>query len=234
MATMQAHCPSERASLHRCRPAYSDSSRYSRKLVSQLSQSCNPKSGAAGTNSSLSVLKKARLPTLVLQPNSFPDSEDQLTAEIKGIYAGLVIVEAKCINIDTAQACDSASELDQEYWQASIALHRTLLYEHHDYLMATQHPSATPALKKPATKYATPARLWKNGIHAFLEVLRHRRPESQDCMLAFIYLACQMMALLYETVAKFQNTWIECLGDLTRYRMAIEDEKELHAQWDGK
>ncbi|EAT79811.2 hypothetical protein SNOG_13011 [Parastagonospora nodorum SN15] len=43
-------------------------------------------------------------------------------------------------------------------------------------------------------------------------------------MLAFIYLAYQMMALLYETVPAFEDTWIECLGDLGRYRMAIEDE----------
>lgn len=43
-------------------------------------------------------------------------------------------------------------------------------------------------------------------------------------MLTFIYLAYSMMALLYETVLEFEDTWIECLGDLGRYRMAIEDE----------
>lgn len=32
------------------------------------------------------------------------------------------------------------------------------------------------------------------------------------------------MALLYETVPAFEDTWIECLGDLGRYRMAIEDD----------
>lgn len=76
-----------------------------------------------------------------------------------------------------------------------------------------------------------PARMWKHGIHAFLEVLRHRRPHSQQYMLAFIYLAYQMMALLYETVPSFTDTWIECLGDLARYRMAIEEDKETHATW---
>lgn len=78
-----------------------------------------------------------------------------------------------------------------------------------------------------------PARMWKHGIHAFLEVLRHRRPQSQDYMLAFIYLAYQMMALLFETVPSFTDTWIECLGDLARYRMAVEEEKEAHATWGG-
>lgn len=108
--------------------------------------------------------------------------------------------------------------------QALIALHRTLLHEHHDFFLASQHPSASPALRRLASKYAMPARMWRHGIHSFLELLRHRLPASLDHMLAFIYLAYSMMALLYETVPAFEDTWIECLGDLGRYRMAIEDD----------
>ena len=182
----------------------------------------------------VSVLRsKSRYPGLILQPESSPISQDQLAAEVKGIYGGLVMVEAKCINIDAAQAADPTSSLGAEQWQALIALHRTLLYEHHDFLMATQHPSATPALRGLAQKYSMPARMWRHAIHAFLEVLRHRRPQSQDYMVAFVYLAYQMMALLYETVPTFTDTWIECLGDLARYRMAIEDNKEIHTIWGG-
>lgn len=32
-----------------------------------------------------------------------------------------------------------------------------------------------------------------------------------------------MILLLLETVLDFEDTWIECLGDLGRYHMAIED-----------
>jgi hypothetical protein len=98
-----------------------------------------------------------------------------------------------------------------------------LLHEHHDFFLASQHPSASQSLKKLAHKYAMPARMWRHGIHSFLELLRHRLPHSLEHMLTFIYLAYSMMALLYETVPAFENTWIECLGDLARYRMAIED-----------
>ena len=171
--------------------------------------------------------------SMILQPESSPISEQQLAAEIKGIYDGLVTVETKCIDIDAALAHDSKSQLGVEQWQALIALHRTLLYEHHDFLMASQHPSATEELKGLALKYSMPARMWKHGIHAFLEVLRHRRPDSQDYMLAFVVLSYQMMALLFETVPCFTDTWIECLGDLARYRMAIEDDREMHAVWGG-
>lgn len=137
------------------------------------------------------------------------------------------MVETKCIHVDRAQAAAmprDAKQLAPDHWQALIALHRTLLHEHHDFFLASQHPSASPALRRLAGKYTMPARMWKHGIHSFLELLRQNLPYSLDYMLAFIYLAYQMMALLYETVPAFEDTWIECLGDLGRYRMAIEDE----------
>ena len=172
-------------------------------------------------------------PVLLLQPETRPISHDQLVVEVKGIYAGLVLVESKCIDVDqkqskAAQEKDPArqTKLTNEQWQALIHLHKTLLHEHHDFFLASQHPSASPALSKLAAKYSMPARMWHHGIHAFLEVLRHRLPESLDHMLAFIYIAYSMMALLYETVSTFEDTWIECLGDLGRYRMAIEDDDQ--------
>ncbi|KAI9790956.1 MAG: hypothetical protein M1833_001730 [Piccolia ochrophora] len=170
-------------------------------------------------------------PALIMQPETRPISQEQLVQEVKGIYAGLVMVEAKCVEVDNKQAAASQAaepgkqpKLSDEQWQALISLHRTLLHEHHDFFLASQHPSASPALRRLASKYAMPARMWRHGIHAFLELLRHRLPGSLDHMLYFIYLAYSMMALLYETVPAFEDTWIECLGDLGRYRMAIEDD----------
>lgn len=168
-----------------------------------------------------------RYPGLLLQPDSRPISQEQLATEVKSIYAGLTMVETKCIHVDRQQAALSKEELKKlapDHWQALIALHRTLLHEHHDFFLASQHPSASPALRRLAGKYTMPARMWKHGIHSFLEILRLGLPVTLDYMLAFIYLAYQMMALLFETVPAFEDTWIECLGDLGRYRMAIEDE----------
>lgn len=138
------------------------------------------------------------------------------------------MVETKCIHVDRAQAAmpihGSNTKLTADRWQALIALHRTLLHEHHDFFLASQHPTQSTALRQLAVKYAMPARMWKHGIHSFLEILRQRIPQSLDHMLAFIYLAYQMMALVYDTVPAFEDTWIECLDDLGRYRMAIEDD----------
>src|SRR6202012_4691469 len=154
---------------------------------------------------------------MLLQPETRPISQEQLVNEVKGIYAGLVMVEKKCVEICQQQA-QTTNKLSNEQWQALIALHRTLLHEHHDFFLASQHPSASGPLRRLASKYAMPARMWRHGIHSFLELLRHHLPYSLEHMLTFIYLAYSMMALLYETVPTFEDTWIECLGDLGRYR----------------
>ena len=179
-------------------------------------------------------------PELLLQPETRPISHDQLFLEVKGIYAGLLMVESKCIEVDSRQSKAALerdpsrpTKLSDEQWQALISLHKTLLHEHHDFFLASQHPSANPALSKLPEHYSMPARMWRHGIHSFLEVLRHRLPESLDHMLAFIYIAYSMVALLYETVSSFESTWIECLGDLGRYRMAIEDDMRDREVWSG-
>ena len=79
-----------------------------------------------------------------------------------------------------------------------------------------------------------PARMWRHGIHSFLELLRHRLPESLDHMLAFVYFAYSMMALLMESVPSFVETWIESLSDRAQHRTAIE-EIDMHDSeiWSG-
>ncbi|KAL8769254.1 MAG: hypothetical protein Q9209_004755 [Squamulea sp. 1 TL-2023] len=192
----------------------------------------NPSNGSQRGPSSLAVRQDLieTQPQMLLQPETRPISHAQLVVEVKGIYHGLVMVEQKCIEVDEKQSAaalerdgSKRTDLKDEQWQALIALHKTLLHEHHDFFLASQHPSASPPLSKLASRYKMPGRMWRHGIHAFLEVLRHRLPASLDHMLAFIYIAYSMMALLYETVTTFEDTWIECLGDLGRYRMAIED-----------
>jgi hypothetical protein len=197
-----------------------------RKTTSSSSRLCQPASAALARNTNSGG--DGRFPTMVMQPDWRPISQEQLSAEVKSIYAGLVVVESKCIHIDKGQASaiQNAEKkgIADSHWQSLIAIHRTLLHEHHDFFLASQHPSASLALRRLATKYTMPARMWKHGIHSFLELLRYRLPDSLEFMISFIYTAYQMMSLLYETIPAFEDTWIECLGDLGRYRMAIEAE----------
>jgi len=172
-------------------------------------------------------------------------SEQQLAAEIKVIYNGLSKSEAKCIQevhklMDQVQLEQSEhynggkQKRDKVYWRPLISMHSGLLQEHHDFFFASQHPSATRPLRELADKYSMAARMWKYGIHGLLELLRYCLPESIEWMLEFIYIAYSMITLLYETVVVFKATWIECMGDLARYRMAIEeDDMSIRDIWIG-
>jgi hypothetical protein len=83
-----------------------------------------------------------------------------------------------------------------------------------------------------------PGRMWRIGIHPFLEELRLRLPvddqdlqDTRDYMVAFFHLCYQVMELLYEMIPAFERTWVECLGDLSRYRMAINKDGWEYEAW---
>jgi hypothetical protein len=64
---------------------------------------------------------------MLLLPETRPITEEQLVHEVRGIYAGLVMVEKMCMEIDRQQS-QSSNKLNDLQWQALIALHRTLLH----------------------------------------------------------------------------------------------------------
>jgi hypothetical protein len=66
-----------------------------------------------------------------------------------------------------------------EQLEALIKLYRTDLHEQHDFFLASQHPSASPALRRLASKCAMPARMWRHGIYTFLDII-HQLPDCQE------------------------------------------------------
>jgi hypothetical protein len=87
---------------------------------------------------------------------------------------GLMMCKTKCIHVDNSGQPFSNQNAEgggthtqsvfEDHWQALIVLHRTLLHEQHNFLLATQHPSASPALTRLAAKYS---RLAISPIDAF-------------------------------------------------------------------
>ncbi|PGH06533.1 hypothetical protein GX51_02358 [Blastomyces parvus] len=157
---------------------------------------------------------------IISQPAIRPISEEKLVNEIRGIYEGLVMVEKKCLEID--QQSRFSSDLSSTQWKALISLHRTLLHEHHDFFLASQQLSDSPNLRQLPAKYSIRARMWRHGIHSFFETLSQRLPTTTDHLLPFIHLAYSLMSSHGEAASAFEDTWIECLGDVARCRMATE------------
>ncbi len=88
-------------------------------------------------------------PEMLLQPETRPISHDQLVIEVKGIYAGLVMVEAKCIDIDEKQTAAAQDKdltkrvpLKNDQWQSLIALHKQVGTNPHLMILYRYSPQA--------------------------------------------------------------------------------------------
>ena len=96
------------------------------------------------------------------QPETQPNNPEQLIAEVIGILAGLLMVEARLPDVDAKQTaacrCSYQPKLNNEQWQALIALRSALVHEYHD-SSASQRPSAGPSLRQLAPNYSVPARM---------------------------------------------------------------------------
>lgn len=74
------------------------------------------------------------------EPETRPISQEQLLAEVKGIYAGLVMVENKCMELDRGLSA-KADFNNTELQQSMVTLRRKLHQDHHDFSPASRHSS---------------------------------------------------------------------------------------------
>lgn len=169
-------------------------------------------------------------PPFIKQPEARPIALAELEKEVDKIYAGILMVEAKCKELDPSAW---GPNMSNDEWRAPEALYVRLLHEHYDFFLATKHPAADWTLRNLAASLSMPARMWYYGIYSFLEILRNRLPELRDQMLTFIHIAYSMLALLHETVSAFKDTWAERLGDLARYGMVVQENIRGREQWTG-
>lgn len=93
------------------------------------------------------------------QPEYSSISPERLANEVKSIYTDLVTTEAKCIQVDLQRASHPDEPNDSEHWLSDFSLHRSLIQNHYDFLMATQHLLATSAMLELANRYSIPARM---------------------------------------------------------------------------
>ena len=98
---------------------------------------------------------------------------------------------------------------------------------HHEFLDRVFDPFIPSTYQQLAVKYNIPSRLWQTGFHTILERLRHawmsNQPAALDLLTDLVYDAYKFYTDLFEDAAllNFRTAWIEALGDLARYRMAI-------------
>ncbi|GAA5858929.1 hypothetical protein JCM9279_004362, partial [Rhodotorula babjevae] len=136
------------------------------------------------------------------------------------------------------------ARLDDEYWVRLATLHKQLADAHYSFLQLALDPRLPASLHSLAQRYNIPTRLWQVAFHQLLERMRHAvlsapLPSSHgpapghaddsppanvlEHLIEFIQHAYGFYSQLFEdpTIAIFRAAWIEQLGDLARYRMAV-------------
>ncbi|KII88741.1 hypothetical protein PLICRDRAFT_176290 [Plicaturopsis crispa FD-325 SS-3] len=153
---------------------------------------------------------------------------------LKRIYRGISSLEAKIISEHAdEEAGDEVRTVlrkevtdDQDKWKAVIHDHKKLAEMMHNLLELSLAPSVPASLRNIPTKYNIIIRLWTHAFHKLLEALRRasfNSPLALEHLQDFIYYAYTFYTGLLEeqTLKGFRSGWLEALGDLARYRMAV-------------
>ncbi|CAI7625990.1 unnamed protein product [Penicillium palitans] len=152
---------------------------------------------------------------------------DEMKEKMRNIYAELGKVEKSCTEkIEDVSQMNENTMLSHDQWNTITSLHQELLEKHYDFFVVSQDLAAIATIGNLAEKHNMPARMWSYGIYRYLELLRKHRAHSldvQEHLLNFTRLSYLMVTLLLERISPFREIWTECLGDLARYRMAVED-----------
>ncbi|OJD12932.1 hypothetical protein ACJ73_09276 [Blastomyces percursus] len=158
-------------------------------------------------------------------------THERLVAELSTVYCGFVRVETTVVEQDVAQ-WEKNAKLEDSQWTDLVKLHCMLLIECYNFFMVAHHPDASDGLRDLPDKYYITHRMWGQGIQTPMELLRRQLPDTLEHMVRLISFAYDMLTLLTESVPAFETTFFECLGDLSRYRMAIE-KGEDRCMWVG-
>lgn len=144
-------------------------------------------------------------------------SVDKLVSEIQTAYYDISKLEVACSNL--IEALDKApfNERFSELYQ----LQTNLVDRYYDFMFLAHHPSGNAFTKGLTKKYKIAIRMWNKGIFKFLDLLRTRVPESHSLVNKFIYHCFALLGMLVDPPYESRHMWLEALGDLARFMMAI-------------
>lgn len=166
-------------------------------------------------------------------------SNNAFAVQLKKLYRSISTLETKISNEDPDDVVDegrvvlqgrgrevSDEDLQQQKWTKLISDHKRLAEMMYNLMEISLAPSVPASLRVIPTKYNIIIRLWTHAFHKLLEALRRASfssPVALEHLQDFIYYAYTFYTGLLEepTLGSFRSGWLEALGDLARYRMAV-------------
>lgn len=207
----------------------------------------DPSNTSSGSHLGRSPIIRPSVSDMAFTPTvdaSDPKALQAHVAEVKKVYRSLSSMEASLQEAHQAEAERARHNMadytppdqrDSSYWINLISKHRQLAELHSSFLEMTCRPEFPRELQQLAEVRNMPSRLWQTAFHLMLESLRtslssnrhlqsnQRKAELLDHLTEFIYYAYSFYSALQESerYKSMRRAWIESLGDLSRYRMAV-------------
>ncbi|KAF5330656.1 hypothetical protein D9619_005946 [Psilocybe cf. subviscida] len=177
------------------------------------------------------------------RPKTEDSGNNVYSVQLKKLYRTITNLEIKIKQEDSVEEADDAmnsrtlpksikgkeletDDHEREKWKKQINDHKELVEVIHNLLRLSLAPAAPTSLSNIPTKYNIIVRLWTFAFHKLLESLRRASfssPLALEHLQDFIYYAYSFYTGLLEeqTLSSFKSGWLEALGDLARYRMAV-------------
>ncbi|KAI0029640.1 hypothetical protein K488DRAFT_35566, partial [Vararia minispora EC-137] len=210
--------------------------RSSGDYISSASSYYTPSIASSSFTLSSSTTEGSSDPSSIFDSNrAEPKPSNVFTVQLKKLYRDITSLETKIMRDELDESGEEGRVLlrgaptedaESARWQKTIQDHKTFAEMMRQLLGISTAPSVPTSLRNIPEKYNIIVRLWTYGFHKLLENLRRSSLHSivaLEHLQSFIYFAYTFYASLYEEVnlSAFRAGWLEALGDLARYRMAV-------------
>ncbi|KAK9456954.1 hypothetical protein V1511DRAFT_451758, partial [Dipodascopsis uninucleata] len=156
------------------------------------------------------------------------ESVKDLERSIQDSYSRIGSLEAKIADMDNF---NDRYKFEEDIWWESIRWYRRLLEEYEFFIFRCNSCDTSSSMRSLPRKCKMPIRMWKNCASEPFESLKKFLPDSSDIIIAYLYMVYKTFARLFELLQSDTEIWCEYLGDLCRYLMSIESEKEDRKKW---
>lgn len=110
---------------------------------------------------------------------------------------------------------EDPSTIEWRYFVGDVG---SLLYTYCKLLLWLNHPTASDKMREIAS--TVPSRMW-NHIYKLLDLMRNERPSPMSHLLDFARTAYRCLTVALDYAPQLRVIWFQCLGDLSRYNMAM-------------
>jgi hypothetical protein len=150
-----------------------------------------------------------------------PCTPEKVASEVEKRHAYLRLAEDRCY---IAQKNTISKDMTQEQWANFHTLHKQFHQWCIDLTYASNHPTASEAVREMPHKLSIGERMWNKGIYPVIKLLQDGAPSSY--LFEFYDTATQSIDMLLKASPRLETICFESLGHLAQYRAAVDSETQ--------